>query len=157
LVWTPIRITEGFFFKAESFFNFSSYLDKLAINDANILKAYGGKPLNKQSHWESFLSLFNNKFNKGIYILDEPESALSPNNLLSFLIIINKLITDWKAQFLIATHSPILLTYPWADVFSLNKQSIRKVKYHETECFSFTKDFIQSPSIYYKYLFRSWK
>src|SRR5260221_3642047 len=88
LSWTPRRITEGFFMRAESFFNFASYIDELAVNDNRILKAYGGRALHEQSHGESFLSLFNNQFEAGIYILDEPPTALSPSRILAFMSVI---------------------------------------------------------------------
>jgi predicted ATPase len=91
--------------RAESFFNFASYIDELAIGDHRLLDAYGGKSLHKQSHGESFLALFNNQFESGIYILDEPEAALSPARILAFMTVINRLERSGRVQFLIATHS----------------------------------------------------
>src|SRR5262245_33253288 len=103
LSWMP-KTTEGFFMRAESFYNFASYLDRVSN-----FQAYGGKSLHHQSHGESFLSLFQNRFEQGLYILDEPEAALSPQRQLAFLKIIHDLEAPRHAQFLIASHSPILL------------------------------------------------
>src|SRR5690606_5770751 len=103
LTWTPRRISQGFFMRADSFFNFASYIDELALSDRRILQAYGGKSLHEQSHGESFLALFNNQFDAGIYILDEPEAALSPARILAFLAVINELDRSGRAQFIIAT------------------------------------------------------
>jgi predicted ATPase len=97
----------GILLRAESFYNFATYIEQ--VSD---LRAYGGRSLHAQSHGESFLSLFANRFEQGIYILDEPEAALSPQRQLSFLRIVHDLATPGHAQFLIATHSPILLAYP---------------------------------------------
>ena len=101
--------------RAESFYNFAAYIEE--VSD---LRRYGGKSLHQQSHGESFISLFANRFEQGIYILDEPEAALSPQRQLSFLKIINDLSTSGQAQFLVATHSPILLSYPGAVLFDLD-------------------------------------
>jgi predicted ATPase len=125
LSWMP-KTTEGFFMRAESFYNFASYLD--GVSD---FKAYGGKSLNHQSHGESFLSLFKNRFEQGLYILDEPEAALSPQRQLSFLRIIHELEAPRHAQFLIATHSPILLSYPGATLYQFQEKGIRKVAYRK--------------------------
>jgi predicted ATPase len=149
LSWFP-RVTEGFFMRAESFYNFATYIEQ--VSD---LRAYGGKSLHAQSHGESFVSLFANRFEHGIYILDEPEAALSPQRQLSFLRIIHELETPGHAQFLISTHSPIILSYPGAVLFSLDGDSIREVAYHETEHYLVTRDFLNAPERYFKHLFRS--
>ena len=153
LSWFPSKISQGFFMRAESFFNFATYVDKLIEDDSQIVHAYGGKSLHKQSHGESFLSLFKNRFQKGIYILDEPEAALSPSRQLSFLSIIHELETSGKAQFLIATHSPILLSYPNATVFSLDDGQIQEVNYKDTEHYQLTKKFLEAPERYFHFLF----
>jgi predicted ATPase len=153
LSWLP-KISTGFFMRAESFFNFASYIEQLAHDDAGILEAYGGKSLHSQSHGESFLALFKNRFWKqGIYLLDEPEAALSPMRQLSFLALINKLEKSGKAQFIIATHSPILLSYPGAEVLSFDGESIKAIDYRETEHLKLTKAFLASPERYFKHLF----
>ena len=147
LSWLP-KVTEGFFMRAESFFNFATYIEQ--VSD---LRAYGGKSLHEQSHGESFLSLFANRFEHGVYILDEPEAALSPQRQLSFLRIIHDLERPGHAQFLIATHSPIILSYPGAVLFSFDGDSIREIVYRETEHFLVTRDFLNSPERYFKHLF----
>lgn len=153
LSWFP-KISTGFFMRAESFFNFASYIEQLSQDDAGILEAYGGKSLHSQSHGESFLALFKNRFWKqGIYLLDEPEAALSPMRQLSFLALINKFEKNGKVQFIIATHSPILLSYPGAEILSFDGKSIKAIDYTETEHFKLTKAFLDSPERYFKHLF----
>jgi predicted ATPase len=117
------------------------------------LRAYGGKSLHQQSHGESFLALFSHRFEQGIYILDEPEAALSPQRQLSFLRIIHELETPAQAQFLISTHSPIILSYPGAVVFSLDGDSIQEVDYRKTEHYLITRDFLNAPERYFRHLF----
>lgn len=148
LSWQP-KVVEGFFMRAESFYNFASYLDEVSN-----LRAYGGRSLHAQSHGESFLSLFVHRFEQGLYILDEPEAALSPQRQLSFLRIIHDLATPGHAQFLIATHSPIILSYPGAVLLSLDEGDIRQVDYRETKHFQVTRDFLNSPQSFFKHLFR---
>jgi len=147
LSWLP-KVTEGFFMRAESFYNFATYIDQ-----ASTLRAYGGKPLHEQSHGESFLALFVNRFEQGIYILDEPEAALSPQRQLSFLKVIHDLESPGHAQFLIATHSPIILSYPGAVLLNLDGNSIREVAYNETDHYRVTRDFLNAPERFYKHLF----
>jgi predicted ATPase len=147
LSWRP-KVVEGFFMRAESFYNFATYIE--TVSD---LRAYGGKSLHEQSHGESFLSLFTNRFEQGIYILDEPEAALSPQRQLSFLRIIHDLATPGHAQFLIATHSPIILSYPGAVLFSLDEDAIREVSYRDTQHYLVTRDFLNSPESFFKHLF----
>jgi len=152
LSWSPRRISEGFFMRAESFFNFASYIDELAVEDSDIFNAYGGRSLHEQSHGESFLSLFNNKFESGIYILDEPEAALSPARILAFMSVINQLEKSGRAQFIIATHSPILICYPGATIYQFNDEGVHETSYKETEHFSLTKSFLDNPALYLHHL-----
>lgn len=147
LSWFP-KATEGFFMRAESFYNFATYIEQ--VSD---LRAYGGRSLHEQSHGESFLSLFANRFEQGLYILDEPEAALSPQRQLSFLKIIHDLETSGHAQFLIATHSPIILSYPGAVLFSLDGDGIRAIACRESDHYRLTRDFLNAPERYFKYLF----
>jgi predicted ATPase len=147
LSWLP-KVTEGFFMRAESFYNFATYIE--GVSD---LRAYGGKSLHEQSHGESFISLFAHRFEQGIYILDEPEAALSPQRQLSFLKIIHDLATPGHAQFLIATHSPIILGYPEAVIFSMDGEAIEEIAYNETKHFLITRDFLTAPERYFKHLF----
>ena len=152
LSWTPRRITDGFFMRAESFFNFASYIDELAVEDHRILNAYGGKSLHEQSHGESFLALFNNQFESGIYILDEPEAALSPARILAFISVIHKLEQGGRAQFIIATHSPMLICYPGATIYQFDENGINETNYEDTEHFYLTKSFLDNPAAYLRYL-----
>lgn len=146
------KINEGFFMRAESFFNFATYIDEVATRDLRVLDAYGGKSLHKQSHGEAFLALFHNHFEKGIYILDEPESALSPQRQLSLLSIIHALEKTGKAQFIISTHSPILLSYPGATIYSLD-HNLEPINYKDTEHYQITKNFLNTPDLFFRHLF----
>lgn len=154
LGWNPRRISDGFFMRAESFFNFASYIDELATEDNRILKAYGGRSLHQQSHGESFLSLFHNQFENGLYILDEPEAALSPARILAFMSVINQLEQSGRAQFLIATHSPILICYPGATILQFDGDGVREIGYEDTEHFSLTKSFLNNPELYLHHLMK---
>ena len=154
LSWTPRRITEGFFMRAESFFNFASYIDELAAGDSRILSAYGGRSLHDQSHGESFLSLFNNQFESGIYVLDEPEAALSPARVLAFMAVIQQLEQSGRAQFLIATHSPMLICYPGATIYQFDESGVHETNYEDTEHYYLTKSFLNNPALYLRHLTR---
>jgi predicted ATPase len=147
LGWLP-KVTEGFFMRAESFYNFATYIDE--VSD---LRAYGGKSLHAQSHGESFLALFTHRFEQGLYILDEPEAALSPQRQLSFLKVIHDLSSPGHAQFLIATHSPIILSFPGAVLFSLDGDSIRQIEYRESQHYQLTRDFLNAPERFHRHLF----
>ena len=140
LSWMP-KITNGFFLRAESFYHFASHID--AVDDTGF-KNYGGCSLHKQSHGESFLSLFLNRFRgKAIYLLDEPEAALSPSRQLTFLKIIHDLTRSGEVQFIIATHSPILLGYPDSVILSFDDGKITEVEYEMTDHYQITKYFLQ--------------
>lgn len=147
LSWKP-RTTEGFFLRAESFFNFATHIESVSN-----LRAYGGKSLHQQSHGESFLSLFENRFEQGFYILDEPEAALSPQRQLTFMSIINQLEVPSHAQFIIATHSPILLSYPGAKVISFDDGKIEEIDYKDSSHYQLTKSFLDAPERYFRWLF----
>lgn len=115
--------------QAASFYNFATYLEK----GGSDFKRFGGERLHSLSHGESFLALFAIRFQRGIYILDEPEAALSPQRQLSFLSILHRLDHSGRAQFLISTDSPIIGAYPRRVLFSLDGGSIANVEYKETE------------------------
>src|SRR5207245_10087450 len=102
LSWLP-KVSDGFFMRAESFYNFATYIEQ--VSD---LRAYGGVSLHEQSHAESFLALFVNRFEQGLYILDEPEAALTPHRQLSFLRGIHQRETSGQSPFRISAHSPML-------------------------------------------------
>lgn len=143
------RVTEGFFLRAETFFNFASYLESVG----STFSSYGGQSLHAQSHGEAFLSLFQHRFEYGLYLLDEPEAALSPQRQLTFLGILHSLTTPRVAQFIIATHSPMLLTFPGATILSLDGGGVRQVAFPDTEHYRITKDFLNAPERFYRHLF----
>jgi predicted ATPase len=144
------NVAGGFFLRAETFFNFATYLESAG----STFRAYGGKSLHHQSHGEAFLALFQNRFEDGLYLLDEPEAALSPQRQPAFLRLLHELTAQKVAQFLIATHSPILLTFPGATILSLDGGEIRPVTYPETDHFRVTRDFLNAPERFYRHLFR---
>ncbi|AIF65630.1 ATPase AAA [Terribacillus saccharophilus] len=149
LSWLP-KVTNGFFLRAESFYHFASHID-----DIGSIQAYGGRSLHHQSHGEAFLSLFQNRFGgKAIYLLDEPEAALSPQRQLTFLRIIHDLEKSGEVQFIIATHSPILLGYPEAEIFHFSEDGIRSIDYEETEHYQITRGFLENREGYLKHLFQ---
>lgn len=138
LSWLP-KITNGFFLRAETFYHFASHLDTMPES----LASYGGKSLHKQSHGEAFLSLFKHRFGrKAIYLLDEPEAALSPARQLAFLRIIKNL--EHEAQFIIATHSPILLGYPGAQILNFDEPPVREIRYEDTLHYIITRRFLEN-------------
>lgn len=141
LSWLP-KITNGFFLRAETFYQFAAHIDEV---DQSGFRQYGGRSLLEQSHGESFLSVFLHRFRgRSLFLLDEPEAALSPTRQLTFLRIIHELVSDGNAQFIIATHSPILLGYPNCDIFSFDHHPIQKVDYEMTEHYQITKYFLQN-------------
>ena len=152
LAWFP-KVTEGFFMRAESFYNFATYVDEVAREDGRMLDAYGGTSLHHQSHGESFLSLFTHRFTRGLFILDEPEAALSPQRQLAFMRIIHQLTTAGNAQFIIATHSPMLLCYPGADIISTDSTTLQRIDYHDSDHYRITSDFLAQPQRYFRQLF----
>lgn len=147
---------DGFFLRAESFYNVASQIDELDTQPAAaplIRESYGGVSLHSQSHGESFMSLVQNRFGgNGLYILDEPEAALSPSRQFTLLAQMNKLV-KMNSQFIIATHSPILLAYPDADIYVLREDGIELTPYVETEHYQLTREFLNNPQRMIKYLF----
>ena len=134
---------DGFFLRAESFYNFASNVDDLDREKPGLLNSYGGASLHKQSHGESFFAVFMNRFGgKGVYILDEPEAALSPSRQMAMISRMHDLI-EAGSQFIIATHSPIIMAYPDAVIYEINNE-IRSVKYEETEHYQVMKNFINN-------------
>ena len=128
---------DGYFLRAESFFNVASYMD-----DVGYLKSYGDRSLHAQSHGEAFMALLIHKLRgNGLYLFDEPEAALSPNRQLAALSAIDQLVKD-ESQFIIATHSPILLSYPRAKILQFDGAGITEVAYEDTEHYAVTRDFL---------------
>ncbi|QJD94825.1 AAA family ATPase [Mucilaginibacter robiniae] len=147
--------TDGFFLRSESFFNMASEIERLDedepgtthinVKQIKIIDSYGGKSLHEQSHGESFWSLFLHRFSgNGFYILDEPEAALSPSRQMAMLIRMNELIQQ-RSQFIIATHSPILLAYPNALIYEFSEQGIQVRTYEQTQLFQSYHDFFRNP------------
>lgn len=139
---------DGFFLRAESFYNLATNLDELDAVRApapKLCSSYGGKSLHKQSHGESFFALLLNRFGgKGLYLLDEPEAALSPARQLTMLAQMNQLVKK-DSQFIIATHSPILMAYPDAEILLLDETGIHQTAYEQTEHYQITKEFLNHP------------
>ena len=152
---TVKRRRDGFFLRAESFYNVASYVDELDRIPAAappIIDSYGGVSLHRQSHGESFLALAEKRFGgNGIYILDEPEAALSPSRLMRLMVRMNELVKQ-GSQFIISTHSPILMAFPNAEIYELTQDAIRSVAYYETEHFQITKRFVNHPEQMLRYL-----
>ena len=141
------RPRDGFFLRAESFFNVATELERIQRDDPGkmALDAYGGRSLHSQSHGESFLTLVLERFGgSGLYLLDEPEAALSPQSQLTLLSAIHQLVKE-GSQLIIATHSPILMAYPQAEILVLSDNSITPTPYEETEHYRLTKQFLDHP------------
>jgi predicted ATPase len=142
------RPRDGFFLRAESFFNVATEIERIDAEPglgAPIGPAYSERSLHEQSHGESFMALLMNRFHgEGLYILDEPEAALSPQRQLAVLSRLNDLVVE-GSQFIIATHSPILMAYPNAYIYSCTPGGIARVDYYETEHYSVTRSFLANP------------
>lgn len=152
LVWRK-KTSSGFFFRAESFFKFADYIDDLAKEEGKyVYNSYGGKSLQKQSHGESFLALFKNRFSKGLFILDEPEAALSPERQLSLIAILSELSKNNNCQFIIATHSPILIACPNSELYEIEDNKFILKNYKESKQYNLYKDFTANPEKFLKYL-----
>lgn len=146
---------DGFFLRAESFYNVASNIDKMDEESSfspPLINSYGGVSLHRQSHGESFLALVQNRFSgNGIYILDEPEAALSPMRLLTLIVEIDNLVKK-NSQFIIATHSPILMAFPNAEIIEFSQKGIKSVNYKDTEHYQITRSFLENPGKMLKYL-----
>lgn len=146
---------DGFFLRAESLYNAATYIDeidRLPSFDPPVIEGYGGVSLHNQSHGESFLSIVQNRFfGNGLYILDEPEAALSPMRLMTLMTEINSLVNK-GSQFIIATHSPILITYPSAQILEFSANGIKASTFEETEHYKITKRFLENPQKMLHYL-----
>lgn len=138
---------DGFFLRAESMYNAATYIDEIQATHN-----YGPVSLHDQSHGESFMAIVQNRFRgNGVYLLDEPEAALSPMRLLTLLVEMQRL-TQMNSQFIIATHSPILMAFPDAEIMEFSLDGIRKVSYQETEHYQITKRFLDDPQHMLHYL-----
>jgi predicted ATPase len=143
----PILPQDSYFLRAESFYNVATEIERLDREGGGtpIIGAYGGKSLHEQSHGESFFSLFQNRLRDGgLYLMDEPEAALSPSRQLAFLGILHDYCVR-GCQFVIATHSPIIMAYPDARIYLLDSAGIHEVAYTETEHYRVTLGFLSNP------------
>lgn len=155
---TNRRPRDGYFLRAESFFNVATEIEALDAQPAaspKLIEGYGGRSLHEMSHGESFFSLMTNRFfGNGLYILDEPEAALSPSRVMAMLTLMRDLC-ERDSQFIISTHSPILLAYPGARIYELSDGAISEVSYRETSTFRTMKQFLDQPERMAKYLTES--
>lgn len=168
----------GFFLRAEDFFNFAKRLQTTMAELQEIADGFDdeytgyalglakgsvlgqrqalieryGKDLDANSHGESFLKLFQSRFvPAGLYLLDEPEAPLSPQRQLALLAMVKEMVAQ-DAQFIIATHSPILMAYPGAQIFSFDSHPVREVNYDEVEHVSLTRAFLNNPDSFLRHL-----
>lgn len=136
------RAKDGFFLRAESHFNVATEIENLGAT------GYGDRPLHEQSHGESFFALIDHRFRgHGLYILDEPEAALSPNRQLSFLTRMHELVGQ-KSQFIVATHSPIILGYPDAWIYQTTPKGLERIDYEDTDHFQVTRNFLNHRPVF---------
>lgn len=138
---------DGFFLRAESFYNVATNIDEMSRSGLGrpVVESYGGVSLHHQSHGESFLSLILNRFGgDGLYLLDEPEAALSPSRLMTLIAAIHALVGR-GSQFVIATHSPILMAYPDSELYQFTGEGVRLTPYQETEHFTLAREFLNNP------------
>jgi predicted ATPase len=140
LIRSGLRPRDGYFLRAESFYNVAT-----AAENYGVTEFYGGDSLHAQSHGESFMALVLNRLKgKGLYFFDEPESALSPSRQLSLMVAMQGLV-ERGSQFIIATHSPILLGYPGAEILQFGNGPITPVAYQDTEHYVVTRSFLERP------------
>ena len=159
-LWRSIRLIRGgrrpktdFFLRAESLFTTASYLEELDEPGRDPLAAYGGRSLHEQSHGESFLAVMLNRFGPdGFYLLDEPEAALSTQNCLTFLRRVHELVSQ-GSQFVIATHSPIVLAYPQATIYACTDTGVEKVEFDDADPVRLTQSFLNARERFLQLLF----
>ena len=149
------RHRDGYFLRAEFYAHFASLLEERERDpdfNSDPYKRYGGKSLHQQSHGESFLALLQNRFRSGLFLLDEPEAALSPQRQLSLLAMILNWVSEGKSQFIIATHSPILMTYPGATIINFDSDRLEEIPFEETTHYHLTRGILENPNFYWKNL-----
>lgn len=150
--WLP-KVTNGFFFRAETYFELVRYLEDTAKEWPIMRTIYGATPLDAQSHGEAFLALFENRLGndrRAIYLFDEPEAALSPQRLARFVRLLRRAELSGNVQIVMATHSPVLMGYPGAQLLDLSGGEIRRRRLVETEHFRTLQDFFVDPEGYYE-------
>lgn len=154
--WLP-KVNNGFFFRAETYFELVRYLEDTAKEWPVMRAIYGATPLDQQSHGEAFLSLFENRLGndrRAIYLFDEPEAALSPQRLARFVRLLRRAEMSGNVQIVMATHSPVLMGYPGAQLLDLSGGEIRETRLTETEHFRTLQDFFVDPDTYYERVLR---
>ena len=139
---------DSYFLRAESYFNVATEIERLdqdPLGGPKIIDYHGGVSLHEQSHGESFFALFKHRFREnGLYLMDEPEAALSPGRQLQFLVLLHDYVNR-GGQFVIATHSPIIMAYPDARIYLLDDTGVREVAYTDTEHYQVTRGFLSNP------------
>jgi predicted ATPase len=146
---------DGYFFRAEHQAHLAALLEEREQDPdfyGDPYRHYGGKSLLVRSHGEAFLELMGNRLQAGLFLMDEPEAALSPARQLSLLALIADRVDETRSQFVVATHSPILLTYPGATILSFDEGALRAVELEETDHYQITRDILANPEKYWKHL-----
>lgn len=146
---------DRYFFRAETQAHFASLLEQREEDPdfrGDPYTRYGGRSLHHMSHGEAFLSVMQNRFEDGLHLMDEPESALSPQRQLSLLALMHRFVTNGRSQFFIATHSPILMTFPGATIISFDHGKLERITLEETNHYQITKDLLNNPRMYWRHL-----
>lgn len=149
------RPKDGFFLRAESFYNVSTNIDEMDEDPgggASVISGFGGTSLHSLSHGESFLATVENRFGgNGLYILDEPEAALSPNGIMRLIASMHRLVKS-GSQFIVSTHSPMLIAFPDSEVYEITADGISSVPYDKTQHYTTTRRFLENPKKMLGYL-----
>jgi predicted ATPase len=147
--WANGKKVHGSFFGSQIFNNFARILDEWLTMDPGLIEYFGGKSLMAQSHGQSLMAFFKSRLKiKGLYLLDEPETALSPQTQLILLSLLQEISQTGIAQFIIATHSPILLACPAARILSFDETPLQQIDYQDTNHYRIYKDFMKDPNMY---------
>lgn len=152
------RPRDAYFFRAETLYDFANLLERRRADPefmGNPYAVYGGQSLHKRSHGESFLDVMTHRLgDAGLYLFDEPEAALSPQRQLGFLALLDRLVREQGCQFIIATHSPIILTYPQAEILAFDERGLTPTELQDTENFSVTRMMLTNPASFWERLRR---
>ena len=147
--WSDGKKVPGSYFGSQIFNNFAQILDEWLTMDPGLIEYFGGKSLMAQSHGQSLMAFFQSRLKiRGLYLLDEPETALSPKTQLALLRLLHEISQTGVAQFIIATHSPILLACPDAQILSFDAIPVRRIAYHDTDHYQIYKEFMNDPKPY---------
>lgn len=148
--WTD-GIVPGSFFSSQIFRNFAQLVDEWEADNPGQIDYFGGKSLVAQSHGQSIMSFFKSRYKiKGLYLLDEPETALSPKSQVELLKLLQEMSALGHAQFIIATHSPILMACPGSMIYSFDTAPVKTIRYEDTEHYKVYKNFMENPDKYLK-------